>query len=100
MNKRYLVLSLSAGLLGGFLSTSLRPTAAHAQTQFLDEIKAQRFTLVNQNGVAMGTFAFDAAGQPQIVLRDTLGHEVWKLTADHPEDRPGYHAVNRHFDPK
>jgi len=100
MKKHYLALSISAGLLGGFLSSALRPAAAQAQAQPFDEIRAQRFTLVNQNGVPMGTFSFDHDGQPQIVLRDTLGHEVWKLTAAHPADRAGQHAVNGHFDPK
>jgi hypothetical protein len=101
MKKRYLVLSIGAGLLGGLLSSTLRPVVAQAQSQALEEIKAQRFTLVNQSGVPMGTFSFDDSGRPQIILRDGLGHEVWKMVADHPADHPGdYHVTSGRFHSK
>ena len=99
--KRYVVLSIGAGLVGGFLSSALRPVAVKAQSELLNEVKAERFTLVNQSGVAMGSFSFDDAGRPQIILRDGLGHDVWKLVADHPADHHGqYHVANGHFYPK
>jgi hypothetical protein len=101
MKNRYLALSIGAGLLGGFLSTALHPIGAQAQSQALDEIKAQRFTLVNQNGVPMGTFSFDDSGRPQIVLRDGLGHDVWKLVADHAADHPSdQHVMSGKFHSK
>jgi hypothetical protein len=100
MKKTYL-LSIAAGFAGGMLSSHLGPIAAHAQSQALDEIKAQRFTLVNQAGVPMGTFSFDDSGRPQIVLRDGLGHDVWKMVADHPADHPGeYHVTSGKFHTK
>ena len=40
MKKTYLLLSIGAGLVGGLLSSALRPIAAQAQSQALDEIKA------------------------------------------------------------
>ncbi|MBZ5600727.1 MAG: hypothetical protein LAO79_00305 [Acidobacteriia bacterium] len=101
MKKTYLLLSIGAGLVGGLLSSALRPIAAQAQSQALDEIKAQRFTLVNQSGVTMGAFSFDDSGRPQIVLRDDLGHEVWKMVAEHRSDHPGdYHVTSGKFHSK
>jgi hypothetical protein len=101
MKSRYLVLSIGAGLVGGFISNALRPIVAQAQSQALDEIKAQRFTLVNQNGVPMGAFSFDDSGRPQIVLRDRLGHDVWKLVGENPANHPGeYHVTSGRFHSK
>ncbi len=77
MNGRILVLSVAAGLIGGAFSGYLRPTTVQAQSQAPSEIRAQRFTLVNQDGIALGSFSFDNSGRPQIVLRDRAGHEVW-----------------------
>lgn len=77
MNKRNLILSIGAGLLGGAVSSFLGPVAAHAQSEAPQEIRAQRFTLVNQAGIALGTFSFDNSGRPEIVLRDPAGHQLW-----------------------
>ena len=101
MKKQYLVLSIGAGLAGGFLSSAMRPVAAQAQSRVFEEIKAQQFTLVNQSGVPMGIFSFDGSGRAQIILRDGLGHEVWKLVADHPTDHPGdRHVASGRFQSK
>ncbi len=85
MNNRNLVLSMVAGLAGGALFTYFFPVVARAEAQAPNEIRAQRFTLVNQEGTALGSFSFDDAGRPQIILRDRSGHEVWKLVGDHVE---------------
>ncbi len=101
MKKRYIVLSICAGLAGGILSSALRPVGAFAETRPIEELKAQRFTLVNQNGEPMGSFSFDNSGRPQIILRDDRGHDVWRLVAEHPVDRPGdYHVNSGHFQTK
>jgi len=63
MNKRNLVLSTAAGLVGGALSTHILPLSAHAQSQAPQEIQAQRYTLVNQEGVSLGSFSFDNSCQ-------------------------------------
>ena len=89
MNKRNLVLSMVAGLAGGALASYcgsvFRPEVAHAQSPATEEIRAQRFTLVNQEGVALGSFSFDDVGRPQIILRDRFGHDAWRLVGDHVE---------------
>jgi hypothetical protein len=87
MNARYVLLSLAAGLAGGALSSFFHPIAAHAEPGMPDEIRAQRFTLVNQSGAALGSLSFDDLGRPQLILRDRSGHEVWKLVGEHSEDR-------------
>jgi hypothetical protein len=83
MNNRNLALSLAAGLLGGIISTYFSPQLVHAQSQPSSEVRAQCFTLVNQDGVALGSFSFDVLGRPKIVLRDKAGHEVWAVDGEH-----------------
>jgi hypothetical protein len=82
LNKWILVLSIAASLLGGMISTYVRPQAANAQSQAPVEVRAQRFTLVNEKGVEMGSFSLDSAGRPQIVLRDRSGHDVWSVVGE------------------
>ena len=81
--KRTLVLSIAAGLVGGALSTYLRPLTAHAQSQPLEELRAQRFTLVSEKGTVLGSFALDSQGRPQLMLRDLHGHVVWNIVGEH-----------------
>lgn len=88
MNPKWtLTLALAAGFLGGTLS-SLSVISVHAQTPNAvpKEIRAQSFVLVNDQGVALGTFtSFTPQGPPglnppstgRIRLFDTSGHEVW-----------------------
>ena len=83
MSKKSIALSFAAGLLGGVISTYLSPQLAHAESQPPAEIRAQRFSLVNQEGATLGTFSFDALGRPKILLRDQHGHEVWSVVGEH-----------------
>lgn len=83
MNKATFALALVAGLLGGAVSNYLRLQPAYAQSQPPAEIRAQRFTLVNQDGITLGSFSYDDLGRPQILLRDRSGHEVWSVVGDH-----------------
>ena len=91
MNYRHLIFAVAAGFLGGVLSTSLRPSSAHAESGVTEEMRAQRFTLVSQDGADLGSFTFDTAGRPEIVLRDRAGHDVWKVVADHLADHTTSH---------
>jgi hypothetical protein len=91
-----LILAFGAGLLGGVLSRWITPTPVLAQAQATlpasatpvpKEIRAQRFTLVGEDGVVLGTFGMDSMmrervngklrGNPTIKLFDESGKEIW-----------------------
>ena len=59
-----LAISLAAGLLGGVLSHYVTLPAVHAQAPAPNavEIRAQRFTLVDDQGSAIGTFTVRESG--------------------------------------
>ena len=83
--KQTLTLSLAAGLLGGLLSRYVSPTTALAQAAAPTEIRAQKFTLVDQNGTVRGVFAVVdnpllKGGNPVIQLFDIGGREVWSTS--------------------
>ena len=94
-----LAVSLAAGLLGGLLSHYVALPSVHAQAPAPNavEIRAQRFTLVDDQGSAIGTFTVREnspvvqrgpgyAGpngkipppmSPRIVLLNPEGREIW-----------------------
>jgi hypothetical protein len=91
-----LILAFAAGLLGGVLSRWITPTPVLAQAQATPpasstpvpkEIRAQRFTLVGEDGAVLGTFGNDSMmrervngrlrGNPTIKLFDESGKEIW-----------------------
>jgi hypothetical protein len=76
MNKRTVVLSFAAGLLGGAISHYLSPQSVHAQSQALRELRAERFILVNEKGTVLGTLS-DEEGRPSFKLFDERGREIW-----------------------
>jgi len=89
-----LMLAFAAGLLGGTLSHNGVPTGAFAQAQSTapKEIRAQRFTLVDENGRMRGVFAIEppsspdglkqkAGGDAVIALYDGGGREVFRAGA-------------------
>lgn len=82
MTKRNLALSFAVGLAGGMIPSYFSTQRAQAQSEPPAEIQAQSFTLVNREGVALGSFSFDAQGYPRIILRDPRGREVWSVVAD------------------
>jgi hypothetical protein len=93
-------ISLAAGLLGGVLSHFVALPSVHAQAPAANpvEIRAQRFTLVDEQGTAVGTFAVRESAAvvqrgpgypgrngaaiapviaPRIVLLNPEGREIW-----------------------
>ena len=85
MNQRVLTLALAlgAGVLGGMLSRYVTPVTVLAQDQSSapKDIRAQRFTLVNEQGIVLGVFGLDRSKQgsnPAIRLFDESGHEVFR----------------------
>lgn len=75
MSKTTIALAFAAGLLGGLASRYLSPQPVHAQT-LAAEIRAQRFVLVNEQGVVLGTLS-EQTGRAALRLFDTNGQEVW-----------------------
>ena len=73
-------LALAAGLIGGLLSHYLTLPSALAQTPAPDpvEIRAQRYSFVDERGRALGSLALQ---QGRIVLRDASGREIWSAGA-------------------
>jgi hypothetical protein len=76
MNKRNVVLSFAAGLLGGAISYYVSPQLVHAESQAPKELRAQSFVLVNEKGTILGTLS-DEGGRPSIRLLDERGREIW-----------------------
>lgn len=76
MNKRIIVLSFAAGLLGGAISHYLSPQLVHAQSQSTMEFRAERFVLVNDKGTVLGTLTHEG-GKPSLKLFDEHGREIW-----------------------
>jgi hypothetical protein len=80
-----LALALAAGLLGGFLSRYITPSAVHAQVQPPSalEVRAQRFSVVDAQGRVIGTFTGaimkepSGRARPGITLVDPTGRELW-----------------------
>jgi hypothetical protein len=72
-------LSLAAGLLGGMLSHYVSLDFVHAQTQAAPpkEISAQKFVLVNDEGIPAGVFGIEKDGSASIQLMDRDGKVVW-----------------------
>jgi hypothetical protein len=93
-----LTLSLAAGLLGGTLSRYVNPTTMFAQAQSTapKEIRAQRFTLVDENGKVRGVFAIENLPPVNVVdMEKGAGNAVTKQV----EIKGAGEAVIKLFDP-
>ena len=77
MNKLTLVLSLAAGLAGGFLAQYLAPRTVFAQNPAPKEVRAQSFVLVDPRGTPVGLFGFGPDGRPVIRIVDDRGRVIW-----------------------
>jgi hypothetical protein len=69
-------------------SRYVTPTTVLAQVQLtaLKEIRAQRFTLVNEHGDVLGVFGIDESSNATIKLFDDSGREIFR--AGPPFARP------------
>jgi hypothetical protein len=74
-----LALAFAAGLLAGTLSRYVTPTTVFAQAQSTapKDIRAQRFSLVDEHGTVRGIFAVENDGNATIKLFDGSGREVF-----------------------
>jgi hypothetical protein len=94
MNKMTIVVALVAGVVGGVISRTISPAPvlaqqAQAPSPAAVELRAQRFSLVNQDGMVVGTFMVDKAKplegmpyKPTIRLLDFNGKEIWSAGGD------------------
>jgi hypothetical protein len=89
-----ILLALTAGLLGGFLSRCITPTFVYGQAQTPDtvEVRAQRFSIIDPQGHVVGTFTalpltkepygtLPQVKPPRIALVDAWGRELWSAPA-------------------
>lgn len=69
-----ITIALAAGFIGGFASRYPRPASVYAQAPASpQEIRAQKFVLIDENGVARGVFGIEAKGAPAIEIIDSKG---------------------------
>jgi len=68
MNTKFAItLALAAGFIGGLASRYSGPARVFAQAPASpQEIRAQKFVLVDETGVARGVFGIEKNGTPQI----------------------------------
>ena len=89
MNLRSRLLSLflaaTAGLAGGFVPHLLLPDPGCAQAPVIvdpsNEIRAQRFNVVNEQGKVVGTLGVNHDGGAELVLYDANGRKIWSTQA-------------------
>jgi hypothetical protein len=77
-----LALAFAAGVFGGTLSGYITPTTvlARADSTAPKDIRAQRFTLVNEHGAVVGVLGIDDSVEGAATLRlfDDQGHEIFR----------------------
>lgn len=64
-----IALAITSGLAGGLASRYVGTTPVHAQAPAIpQEIRAQKFVLVDEAGVAQGAFGIETNGHPRLRL--------------------------------
>lgn len=76
MNTKFTIaLALAAGFIGGDASRYFEPAPVFAQAPAApQEIRAQKFVLVDETGAARGVFGIEENGTPQIEVIGDKGH--------------------------
>lgn len=81
---RELSLSMAAGVLGALFFHFVSPVLAHAQNRAqaqidvpAQELRAQKFVLVDDHGVTGGVLGFEADGMPTLTLFNKSGRVIW-----------------------
>ena len=75
MNSKFtLLLAAAAGFAGGFVSRYASPAPVHAQAPAVQqEVRAQKFVLMDQGGLPRGAFGIETDGTVQIEVTDNKG---------------------------
>jgi hypothetical protein len=86
-----LALALTAGFLGGLASRYWSPTPAYAQAPSTPpaEVRAQKFVLVDENGIARGVFGFESNGSPVIEISNGNNGHIHVFTTRWYYEGPG-----------
>ncbi len=85
--KLTILLAAAAGFIGGVLSHFVTPFPVHAQATAQQEIRAQRFLVVDNNGDVLGAFGAEVNGTAQVEVKDPTGHVHWYARS--PYDQNG-----------
>jgi hypothetical protein len=95
-----IILALAAGFIGGLAARFIEPALTYAQAPASpQEIRAQKFVLIDETGAARGVFGIETNGAPEIEVSDSKGHvfacsfKSWSVTH-------GFFAENRSGGPK
>lgn len=82
MSNRFTVLlAVVAGFSGGFLSRYASPFPVHAQAPAVpQEVRAQKFVLVDPGGAPRGAFGIETDGTVQIEITDNKGRPFFYQT--------------------
>jgi hypothetical protein len=77
MSNRFTVLlAAAAGFSGGFLSRYASPPAYAQAPRVQQEVRAQKFVLVDEGDVPRGAFGIETDGTAQIEVTDKKG-QLW-----------------------
>ena len=81
MNTKFTItLALVAGFIGGLASRYSAPASVHAQAPAVpQEIRAHKFVLVDETGVARGVFGIETNGTAEIEISDSKGRVLAPL---------------------
>jgi hypothetical protein len=112
MSTRFTItLALAAGFMGGLATRYLRPTPVYAQAPAApQEVRAQKFVLVDENGIARGVFGIEVNGTPAIEMIDANGDVfaaefgkmvvcIWSRQAVSPRSEASYSATDQTMSP-
>jgi hypothetical protein len=73
-NKFTVAIAVAAGFAGGLLSRYASPSPVHAQAPAVQqEVRAEKFVLVDKGGAPRGAFGIETDGTAQIEITDNKG---------------------------
>jgi hypothetical protein len=76
-NKVIPILAVGAGFIGGMISGRLQPASVYAQAPAQNELRAQRFVVVDASGKPRGAFGLDENGDAILEVIDRKGRPDW-----------------------
>lgn len=71
--KLTILIAAAAGFIGGVLSHFVTPSPVYAQGTARQEVRAQRFLVVDRNGDVLGAFGAEINGTAQVGSKTAKG---------------------------